>query len=100
MRISGKTIPKRAAQSAYMLITKDNLMPDFFYIGGNAGQQAMKAMSTLRYKFALSNPDLTLTFVPVRVLCEIKENDMKVKDAVVWRAVILNQPDNEITNFS
>ena len=99
MKVSGKTIPIKAAQAAHSILNQNNLMPEFFYIGGNAGQQAMKAMSILRYRFALESPDLTLAFVPVRVLCQIKE-DEQLKDAVVWRSIILQQPNDEITDFS
>lgn len=100
IRISGRTTPLRAAQSA-MNMVKSGKMPDFFYIGGNAGQQAMKAMSIFRYKFGHENEGISLSFCPIRVTSEVSEEngEIKQKDATVWRTVIIQKSDAEATEI-
>ena len=102
LKISGRTPPLKAAQCAFIMITREQKTPEIFYIGGNAGQQAMKAMTILRFKFAKHNRELSLAFLPIRVIVEVEEGEnkeKKLKDAVVWRSIIIQQADAEVTKI-
>lgn len=90
VRISGATDCKKAASCALHYLSQ-GLTVDFFYIGANAGQQAMKAMGILRYILErATDQKTTVLFQPNRVLTETKDRtnpELLVKvDGVYWRA--------------
>lgn len=95
VRISGKTLPKSAGFCAFSYLQKGISPIDFFYIGGNAGQQAMKAMSVFCHLVRQdSNESLFVAFVPLRFLTVTKDKvtqTEKDKDAAVWRAFLLTK---------
>ncbi len=100
LKIAGDTIPGRAAGRAISLLKQDGIdIIDFFLIGGNANQQAMKAMSLFRiFLEDDSNGKVTLAFTPLHVVTMAKAiggtGEMKM-DATVWRTVVLTAEQSE-----
>lgn len=100
LKISGKTIPGKAAGRASSLLKRDDIENiDFFLIGGNANQQAMKAMGLFRV-FLEDDTDgrNTLAFTPlhVRTMADnLAHTEQMSMDATVWRTVILNQEQSQ-----
>lgn len=91
IRISGSTESKKAASCALHYLSQQVSPIDFFYIGANAGQQAMKAMGIFRYTFERATGEqCTILFQPNRVQTRAKAfPDSKEEiliDAVYWRA--------------
>lgn len=96
IKISGRTSSRNAARCALHYMERGVTEIDFFYIGGNAGQQAMKAMGIFRYVVeSMSNGSDTVFFQPNRVQTEILEEGMGAvkKDAVYWRPFVINIHD-------
>lgn len=92
LRVAGSSRPLHLAQCAQVLITKGVDPIDFFYIGGNAGQQAMKGMTILAFQiFRESNGSTEALFKPMRVmtLTTDPQHFEKEKDATVWRLVLV-----------
>jgi len=99
VRISGRTLPKSAAFCALTYLQRGLDPIDFFYIGGNAGQQAMKAMSIFAYLVdrEMHQAGISVAFCPKRFTTNTvdpvtKEN--REKDAAVWRTIIVKQNGN------
>lgn len=95
VRVSGKTTPKSAACCAFAYVQKGVEPIDFFYIGANAGHQAMKAMTTFAH---MVSQELqlkgTVAFIPIRVMARTTDpitNLSADKDATVWRAVMVKE---------
>jgi hypothetical protein len=92
VRISGRTIPKTAGYCAYTYLEKGVTEIDFFYIGANAGQQAMKAM-TIFAKIVReeTKSQASVCFEPLRftTITEDEKGEKQRKDATVWRTVLL-----------
>jgi hypothetical protein len=90
IRISGSTESKKAAACALHYLAQGVDPIDFFYVGANAGQQAMKAMGIFRYTFERSNDKFTLLFQPNRVQTPAKvrqdSSEETLIDACYWRA--------------
>lgn len=98
IRVAGASKPLHLAQCAQGLISQksppiENI--EFFYIGGNAGQQAVKAMTILSYQVDRESRGRTeALFRPLRVMTSTKDPDtsqVKEKDATVWRLVLVNR---------
>jgi hypothetical protein len=91
VRVSGKTLPKTAACCAYGYLQRGIEKIEFFYIGANAGHQAMKAMTIFSHmvRTELSQAG-SVAFLPLRVLTKTDDGTGKLteKDATVWRAIL------------
>lgn len=90
VRISGASESKKVASCALHFLSQDLGPVDFFYIGANAGQQAMKAMGILRYTVEkYTEGKTTVLFQPNRVQTETQDHADRSKtllvDAVYWR---------------
>lgn len=91
IRVAGTSVPRQVAQAAQALIARGVEPIDFFFIGGNAGQQANKAITILTYQIGIeSNDSVTASFAPLRVMTmtEDAEHTSKEKDASVWRLLL------------
>ena len=95
IKVSGSTIPKRAGKCAFFYLKNGKQPIDFFCIGANANQQAMKAMGVFLHIVSESyGEDLSVAFRPLRyktMTNDIYTNEKKYKDCVVWRTVILEK---------
>lgn len=94
VKVSGQTIPRRASACAVHFMVRGQLPIDFLCIGGNAGQQATKAMCLFVYK-AKEMYDMNVVFLP-RVFTTQTTNpatqEVETKRCTVWRTIILSQP--------
>lgn len=94
LRISGESMPRLIAQSVHTLISRDVQRIELFYIGGNAGQQATKAMTIVAYQvFHESGGKFNALFHPLRVLTATTDPNtgaVKQKDASVWLLVLVH----------
>lgn len=102
IRICGATIPKEAGGRAFRLLEADVKTIDFTAIGGNANQQAMKAMGIfmLLVQDNYARKQISVAFQPLRFLTMTEEpgGGSKAKDLTVWRTVLFTR--NEETNTS
>ena len=93
VRVSGSTLPRKAGRCAFYYLQR-GLPVEFFCIGANANQQAMKAMGIFR-ELVDECPDFTgnsVAFQPLRVRTHTVDptnGDQKDKDAVVWRTLMV-----------
>src|ERR1051326_2455893 len=86
VRISGKTPPKAAACCAFSYLQNGVDPIDFQYIGGNAGQQAMKSMTILAHIIENEMKNAQVAFRPLRFLTQTKDaitGEEKSKDCTV-----------------
>lgn len=94
IRISGRTSPVAAGTCAYQLLLSGLPVIDFFYIGGNAGQQATKAMGIFAYIVhncrELTN--MEVAFQPLLVKTVILNEGEKT--GTVWRTFVFDRPKN------
>ncbi len=67
IRIAGSTLPKGAGRCAFHYLQKQMLPIDFMCIGGNANQQATKAMGIFCYMVDTS-PEFSTIAVAFRPL--------------------------------
>jgi len=97
LKISGTTKSHSAGRYAANLWRSGKRPVDFVYLGGNAGQQADKAVHAMMMELAkLFN--IMVAFVPMRVMVKTEpdeEGKSYVKDAFVWRAIPLDQGVND-----
>jgi|SRR5688572_16418682 len=100
VRVSGSTSPRSAGLCALVYLQKGISPIDFFYIGGNAGQQAMKAMSVFAFMVEKEMPDMLIAFRPIRYMTMTTDygGATKEKDATVWRAVLVTKIDEDFTS--
>ena len=101
LKISGSTIPGKAAGRAMNLFRNRVECIDFFCIGGNANQQTMKSLGVFKlFVEDHTNNDLTLAFIPLHVRT-ITSDDCNpngiTKNATVWRTVIIKLTDVNVT---
>ncbi len=106
IRISGGTDCRKAAKCALYFLKRGITDVDFFYIGANAGQQAMKAMGIMRnFLEEATEGKCTVLFQPNRVQTNVKDAEQPgvviVKDAVYWRAYIIRASElqNILRNY-
>lgn len=97
VRIAGHTEALSAAKCALHFLGHAITPIDFFYVGANAGQQAMKAMGIMRYIVeSTTQQKATVIFQPNRVRTEVAQGAQtgapQIIDAVYWRAFLV---DNE-----
>ena len=97
IRISGRTLPHKAGFCAFSYLQQGMAVIDFFYIGGNAGQQAAKSMGVfshlVKQDMALKNKNVFVAFVPLRFMTMAKDagiGNPREKDASVWRVVLVD----------
>lgn len=97
VKISGATESIKAAKCALHYLGNNVSPIDFFYVGANAGQQAMKAMGIFRYLVeSTANGKATVFFQPNRVrtrLTNPQAGGVEVIDAVYWRAYLFDTED-------
>jgi len=94
IRVAGFSKPLRLAQCAQGLLSAGVTPIEFFYIGGNAGQQAGKAMTIFAYQIGCeSNQKVEALFRPFRVMTTTVDGEQhsKEKDASVWRLVLVTK---------
>jgi hypothetical protein len=91
VRVSGRTLPKTAGCRAFSYFQQGYDVIDFFYIGANAGHQAVKAMTVFSHIVKNEKPNIKVTFEPLRILTLTNDEsgNQKEKDATVWRAVFV-----------
>lgn len=102
VRISGKTSPRSAGFCAFVYLQKGVSPIDFFYIGGNAGQQAMKAMSVFAF-IVHQESGAIVAFRPLRymtITVDVLTGEKKEKDATVWRTIIVAETEEDSPNFT
>lgn len=106
VRVSGSTDCRKAAKCALFFLQRKAAQVDFFYIGANAGQQAMKAMGIMRNLLeSATEGRITVLFQPNRVQTEVMDlidpTIVTVKDAVYWRAYVLRADElpNIVRNY-
>lgn len=105
IKISGATESIKAAKCALHYLGNQVSPIDFFYIGANAGQQAMKAMGIFRYLVEqTAKEQATVLFQPNRVRTRLAQpigGTVSVIDAVYWRAYLFNRAelDNAALNY-
>jgi len=89
IRVAGHTQPRDIARCALKLL-ENAIDPEFLYIGGNAGQQAMKAMTIMRYQLESSMENWEISFSPFRVRLSVVDSDggLSFKDGSVWKLKI------------
>jgi hypothetical protein len=95
IRVSGMTSPRSAGFCAFVFLQKGIFPIDFFYIGGNAGQQAMKSMSIFAFIVQKDLPGMLIAFRPIRFMTTADE---KEKDATVWRTVLVTEIAEDFTS--
>jgi stage V sporulation protein SpoVS len=94
VRVSGSTLPKKAAGCAYAYLQNGFENIEFFFIGANAGHQATKAMTIFSFTVRNELQDSgTIAFEPRRVMVQTRERGGKTidKDATVWRVIIVKK---------
>ena len=93
IKVSGSTIPKRAGRCAFFYLKNGKNPIDFFCIGANANQQAMKSMGVFLHIVRETYGDeLSVSFRPLRyktMTNDMQTQEKKFKDCVVWRTVII-----------
>lgn len=101
LRIAGGTIPRSASKCAFHYFERGIWPIDFFVIGANANQQAMKAMGSFKHKVeddssrrnSGNGTTFTVAFVPLRFHVNTESattHEQTEKDATVWRTVLLS----------
>ena len=91
VRVSGTTVPKRCANCAHFYLLRGVSDIDFFCIGANANQQAMKAMGMFMLRAEKEDPLLVVSFKPLRFQTNAtnpKTGAQEVIDCTVWRTVL------------
>ncbi len=94
IKVSGSTLPRQAGSCALHFLTRLIDPIDFICIGANANQQAVKAIGVFSEMFEEQHGRLDgsyLAFRPLRVSVTAKNFDgsSQLKDATVWRTVIV-----------
>lgn len=88
--ISKFTRPNKAAGCIERYIAHEKSPIDIFYIGANAGQQAMKTMGIVAFNTNLrTRGKLAVVYTPRRVRTLV-ENENVWKDATVWTLFLLD----------
>lgn len=100
VKIAGHTECKLAAKCALHHLSRNIGPIDFFYVGANAGQQAMKAMGIMRYLLEQTTEGKsTVFFQPNRVRTQsFQAGSTDTIDAVYWRVYVL--PTEKLTEFT
>ena len=97
IKISGGTDCKKAAKCALHFLRKEIKNIEFFYLGANAGQQAMKAMGLMRLMLeTATDGKMTVVFQPNATMTVVQDQttfENVQKDAVFWRAMVVNIED-------
>jgi hypothetical protein len=89
IRVSGQTNPWKAACCALFFMEQGFAPVDFLVIGGNANQQAAKAMVSFASKVPERFPNTLVSFVPMMFMTQTENNGVKVeKTCMVWRTII------------
>jgi stage V sporulation protein SpoVS len=94
IKVSGGTLPKTAAGCAYHYLQRGIQTIEFFYIGANAGHQAVKAMTIFSHIIRRELNDIgEVAFVPTRVIALTDDGTGKKteKDATVWKTVLIKK---------
>lgn len=100
IRISGGTLPKNAGKCAVHYLQRGVKPLEFLCIGGNANQQATKAMGVFRFMVEHS-PEFVgveVAFQPflylVPTMDESRPGHQKLKSATVWRTLLLKSEES------
>ena len=90
VRISGSTRPWGAACCALHFLSNGKSPIDFLAIGGNANQQATKAMVSFAIHVPKRHPGYSVAFVPLMFSTETVSpiGDKATKTCTVWRTII------------
>lgn len=90
--VAGRSNPASVAQFAFRQHMANVWPLDFLIIGGNANQQAMKAMGLFCNKLKRATKDsVVATFFPIRFIVETKQSDGSLveKEATAWRTIMV-----------
>ena len=93
LKIGGATRPPKAALCAVRFYERGQVPVDFLFLGGNAGQQAVKACAWAQ-KLMLSDKGLKVGFVPMRVRVETVDPDTQArmdKVGFIWRMFVVSE---------
>jgi stage V sporulation protein SpoVS len=95
VKISGITQPRKAGRCAYFYLRK-GLPVEFFAIGANANQQAMKSMGVFieLVESDDSYKGRTVAFQPRRFRTHTVDNETAIekdKDATVWQTFLVEK---------
>ena len=95
VKISGSTVPRGAGRCAFYYLQR-GLPVEFFCIGANANQQAMKAMgifmNMVNENEEFKKRRLSVAFQPLRFMTDtidIRTQDHRDKDATVWKTFLV-----------
>lgn len=94
LRVSGITNPRKCGRCAHFYLNQGVKIIDFFCIGANANQQAMKSMGIFMVlvKKEMESKGISVAFQPLRFRTETvnqSTQEMEFKDSTVWRTVIV-----------
>lgn len=97
VKVSGSTVPRKAARCAQAFLEEHRKNVEFLFIGASAGQQALKALGILGDMFETQwKGDYALVFRPLRYRTYIESHDPLLSgqgrevDAQVWRVHVLD----------
>lgn len=85
IRVAGDTSPTKAGMCAFHFVQRGFKRVEFSVIGGNAQQQAAKAMGVCRQRLEESSAGVHVSFRPMRYSVFM---DGRFKDCIVWELVI------------
>ncbi len=95
VKISGSTVPRGAGRCAFFYLQR-GLSVEFFCIGANANQQAMKAMgifmNMVNQDADFQSKRLSVAFQPLRFLTDTVDaasQGHREKDATVWKTFLV-----------
>ncbi len=91
LKISGSTDCRKAAQCAAHYLVDKKVPVDFMFIGANAGNQAVKAISILKNMLSGSTSGVSSVLIdPLHVSTVVDDTSGKTEmDAVVLRVLVI-----------
>jgi len=93
LKISGQTPARKAAKCAFHNYTEGKTPLEFFFIGANAGQQAMKATGIFRHILERETCHVfTVLYQPRRVRVKLK--DSRLIEGALWVAYVVERFKN------
>lgn len=90
LKISGSTVPRKAAWRAFSLLEAKVKNVEFLFIGASAGQQTVKSIGILSDLFSERYyGEFIVVFQPMRFKTTIANTEKEV-DAQVWRSFVID----------
>lgn len=92
IRVSGSGDCKKIAKCALHFINQRKMPVDFFFVGSNAGHQAIKAIGIVTEVMKdTTNEASSLVFEILHVSTQVQEPETKLIDATVLRAYVIRK---------